>query len=351
VVENIATTSSRGEAQFAFSSSGTLVYLAASGRDAGVPLLWFDRQGRTNTLRSTLARFGALRIAPEGQRIAMDLLDGTQSDVWVYDFSRDALSRVTFDRAFDSNPVWTPDGRRIVFTSATAAGATPATLHWQRVDGTGGAQRLVETKGVAIPFSWHPSGRFLLYQESLDVVSGGGLPQRDINLMILPMEGSEETGWKPGSPTSFLSTPLPEFEPMFSPDGRWVAYSSTETGPRQVFVRPFPGPGERWQASTAGGSAPVWSRAKTELLFRGADGTLMMASYATTGTTFRSEKPRLWMEGAAAQGAFSSFDLHPDGLRVAAPPMQTADDRPRTLAFVFNFLDELKRLAPASARP
>ena len=351
VIENVTATASRGEAQFAFSSSGTLVYLA-SRSDSGLPLLWFDRQGRTETLRSTPARFRAHRIAPDGQRIALDLFDGTQADVWIYDFARDTLSRVTFAApAFDTDPVWTPDGRRIVFVSNRDAKGTAPTLYWQRVDGTGEAQRLLETKGLATPFSWHPSGRFLLYQEGVGVVSVGGLAQRDTNLMILPMEGSEETGWKPGSPTSFLSTPLPEYEPMFSPDGRWVAYSSVESGSQQVFVRPFPGPGERWQVSTAGGSAPVWSRAKAELLFHGADGTLMTAPYTASGNTFRSEKPRLWMEGALAKGVFSSFDLHPDGLRVAAPPMQTVENRPDTLAFVFNFFEELKRLAPASARP
>ncbi len=351
VIENVTANPSRGEAQFAFSNSGSLVYLALRGSNNGVPLLWFDRQGRTETLRSTPALFTVHRIAPDGQRIAMDLFDGTQEDVWIYDFSRDALSRVTFDPAFDSDPVWTPDGRRIVFASDRGARGTPPTLYWQRVDGTGEAQRLVETKGIATPFSWHPNGRFLLYQEGVGVVSGGGLSARDANLMILPMEGSEEAGWKPGSPAAFLSTPLPEFEPMFSPDGRWVAYSSLETGPRQVFVRPFPGPGDRWQVSTAGGSAPVWSRARAELLFRGADGAIMTAAYVASGNTFRSEKPRPWMEGGAAKGVIPSFDLHPDGQRFAAPPMQREEDRPDTLAFVFNFFEELKRLAPASARP
>jgi Tol biopolymer transport system component len=224
-------------------------------------------------------------------------------------------------------------------------------LYWQRADGTGEAVRLVNSETVAIPFSWHPNGRFLLYQEGVGVASAGGLSQRDTNLMILPVEGSEESGWTFGSPTAFLSTPLPEFEPMFSPDGRWVAYSSVETGSRQVFVRPFPASGNRWQVSTAVGSNPVWSRARPELMFRGGDGTIMAADYTASGTTFRSEKPRPWMAGAAAKGVIRIFDLHPDGRRFAAPPMQTAEDRPDTLAFVFNFFEELKRRAGASTRP
>ena len=350
MIQDVAANPWRGEAQFAFSNSGTLVYLPAPGSSSGQPLLWFDRRGRTQTLRPTPARFTAHRIAPDGKRIAFDLYDGTEQDIWIYDSSRDTVSRLTFEPGSDSDPVWTPDGRRIAFSSHRGSATSP-TVYWQRADGTGEATRLIQTHGAAIPFSWHPSGRFLLYQESGGVVSGGGLSARDTNLMVLPMEGSEEAGWKPGAPTPFLSTPLPEFDPMFSPDGRWVAYSSAESGPRQVFVRPFAGSGGKWQVSTAGGSSPVWSRAGAELLFRGADGTVMTAAYVATDDTFRSEKPRPWMEGGSVDGVIQSFDLHPDGERLAAPPMLTEADRPDAVAVVFNFFEELKRRADASARP
>jgi hypothetical protein len=177
-------------------------------------------------------------------------------------------------------------------------------------------------------------------------LKGGGV----VDLMVLPMEGSDEAGWKAGSPFVFLSTRSPGPDPAFSPDGRWVAYSSLETGSRQIIVRPFPGPGDRWQVSTAGGSAPVWSRAQAELLFRGADGNIMAAPYAASGKSFKSETPRPWMQGGTAKGVIPSFDLHPDGQRVAGPPMRTEPDQPNTLAFVFNFFEEAKRLAPASGR-
>jgi serine/threonine-protein kinase len=208
----------------------------------------------------------------------------------------------------------------------------------------------LNNESVAIPFSWHPSGKFLLYQEGVGVASAGGLSQRDTNLMVLPVEGSEETGWKLGTPTAFLSTAAPEFEPMFSPDGRWVAYSSLEAGSREVFVRPFPASSGRWQISTAGGSNPVWSRARAELLFRGGDGTIMVADYTARGATFSAAKPRPWMTGSAANAVIPVFDLHPDGQRLAAPPIRTAEDGPDMLIFVFNFFEELKRRAAGSSR-
>jgi serine/threonine-protein kinase len=281
----------------------------------------------------------------------MTVFDGTQEDVWIYDLSRDTMARLTFDPAFDSDPVWTPDGSRIVFASNRGAKPSPPTLYWQRADGTGDAVRLLNSDTVAIPYSWHPNGRFLLYQEGVGVASAGGLSQRDTNLMILPVEGSEKSGWTFGSPTAFLSTASPEFEPMFSPNGRWVAYSSAEAGSREVFVRPFPASAGRWQVSTAGGSNPVWSRVRPELLFRGGDGTIMAANYAANGTTFVSEKPRPWMTGAAPMGTIRSFDLHPDGTRLAAPPLLAAEDRPDKLAFFFNFFAELKRRGAAGTRP
>jgi hypothetical protein len=180
------------------------------------------------------------------------------------------------------------------------------------------------------------------------IVSAGGVSQIDTNVMVLPMDGSEEAGWKAGPPASFLSTPLPEGEPMFSPDGRWVAYSSLESGSRQVFVRPFPGPGERWQVSTAGGRAPRWSRARSELLFLGADGIIMTVTYSASANTFRSDRPRPWMDTRTVRpGLIDYFDIHPDGQRVAAPPIEAPEDRPDTLACVFNFFEELRRAAPA----
>src|SRR5439155_15510316 len=135
------------------------------------------------------------------------------------------------------------DSRRIVFASKRGDKST-FNLYWQHADGTGEVQRLTESKNNQFASSWHPSGKFLAFFEQT--------PQNSYDLMILPMEGDEAAGWGPGKPTVFLSGPFTEVTPIFSPDGRWIAYLSNESGRTEVYVRPFPGPGGKWQVSTGG---------------------------------------------------------------------------------------------------
>src|ERR1019366_1204929 len=176
---------------------------------------------------------------------------------------------LTFDSTDDQRPVWTPDGRRIVFASRRGD-KSAFNLYWQRADGTGDVQRLTESKNNQFPTSFHPSGKFLAFMEQT--------PGNGMDLMILPIDGSESPGWKPGPPTVFLNAPYNESTGMFSPDGRWLAYLSSESGSNEVFVRPFPGPGGKWQVSTGGADDPAWSPKKHELLFASlADGRIMTA--------------------------------------------------------------------------
>ena len=171
--------------------------------------------------------------------------------------------------------------------------------------------------------------------------------------MILPIEGDDAAGLKPGTPTVFLNTPFVEHEPMFSPDRRWLAYWSNETGRDEVYVRPFPGPGGKWQISTSGRTCPVWSRTKHELAYGTANGQIMMAPFTVVGDSFRAEKPRLWSDGQfALRGPNRMFDLHPDGEPFAlAPAQQTPGGGKRDrVTFLFNFFDELRRIAPTTTR-
>ena len=337
-----------GGAQFAVAGNGTLVYLPGQRNFDEVSVSWMDREAKTTPLRATPVDWANILFAPDSRRLALDIFDGKQSDVWVYDWARDTLSRLNFDPATDEKPVWTPDSRRIVFGSARADKST-LNLYWQHADGTGEVQRLTESKHNQLPSSWHPTGKFLAF--------GDVNPLTTFDIMILPMEGDEASGWKPGTPTVFLNSPFAELEPMFSPDGRWIAYRSNESGLFEVYVRPFPGPGGKWQISTGGGTNATWSRTRHELFYGTPDQRIMVASYTVDGESFRAEKPRLWSDRhyLARPGRISalrSFDLHPDGERfalAAAPEAQTAAKQDK-LVFIFNFFDELRRIAPVAKR-
>jgi serine/threonine protein kinase/Tol biopolymer transport system component len=339
-LEGVTVAPSSAGAEFALSGTGTLVYLPGQSVGDAAPVFWMDHTGETTPLLATPKNWTNPSFAPDGRRLALEIFDGKEIDVWVYDLARDTLSRLTFDPASDQKPVWTPDGRRIVFGSARADKAT-FNLYWQQADGsTSEAQRLTDSKNQQFPASWHPSAKYLAFYETN--------PQTSDDLMILPMEGDEASGWKPGKPTVFLNTAAVEREPMFSPDGRWIAYQSNESGQTEVFVRPFPGPGGRWQISAGGGSWPTWSRTRHELLYRTADNRIVVAPYTVEGDSFKADKTRLWSDRAILPRLRSRFfALHPDGNRFAAAV--ATDSQPEAkqdhVTFIFNFFDELRRIA------
>jgi len=324
------------------------VYLPGPMLGGGTPLDLMDRGGKTTPLRTTPANWFNPVFAPDGSRLALNIREGS-SDIWVYEWGRGALTRVTFDPVGATKPVWSPDGRHIVFASARADKVT-GNLYLQRADGTGEAQRLTESKNPQAPASWHPSGRFLAFEETTSSANA----KTNIDVMILPLEGDDGAGWKPGRPTVYLNSPAIEAGPMFSPDGRWLAYTSTESGQLEVYVRPFPGPGGKRQVSTGGGRHAVWSRVSHELFYgQGDNGQIMVATFKVEGDSFRSEKPRLWSEGRyQTRGASRMFDLHPDGERfvLAAAPQTPGGAKQDKVVFISNFFDELRRIAPATTR-
>lgn len=194
--------------------------------------------------------------------------------------------------------------------------------------------------------SWDPSGKFLAFEELN--------PQTGSDIMILPMEGSEAAGWKPGKPFAFLNSPSNERMPMFSPDGRWLAYWSDESGKPQVYVRPFPGPGGKWQISTNGGVYPTWSPNGKELFYQEEDGKIVVTAYAASGSAFHADKPRLWSPvPVPLLSQNRCIDATRDGKRLAvvlkASETQAAAKSDH-ITFFFNFTEELRRIAPPTKR-
>jgi serine/threonine-protein kinase len=341
VLENVVSYSGTGGSQFAISARGTLVFLQGNSIGNDQPIEWLARGDTSTALQAMASNWSSPRFSSDGHRLAIDIMGNNRNiDIWVYDWIRDALNQLTFDPTDESSPVWTPDDRRIVFSS-TRGGMVP-NLYWQRADG-GEVQRLTNSPNIQRPGSWHPSGKYFVFEED------SPLPGTGPDLMILPMEGDEKSGWKPGQPTPFLKTPAFERGPRYSRDGRWIAYFSSETGQNEVWVRPFPGPGGPWRIST-GGDQPVWSRDRNELLYRARNNRIMVAPYSVEGNSFKTDKPRPWSgKSILPRNREWSFDIHPDGerLAVALPPGTLTETRQDKVVFIFNFFEELRRLAPA----
>ncbi len=338
ILEDVSTNANAG-GDFAFAQNGTFAYLSGKASTAGYPISWVGSVGNsTQPLHAPPGVYFAPRFSPDGKRLAFSILSGKGSDIWVKDLDRDTPSRLSFLPGTNGLPVWTPDGKNIVFRSQNPA--APG-LYGIRSDGSGEAKRLTEGKASEYPYSFSPDGKRLAIHHT----GNGGSPD------IFTVGVEADSGVRLGKAELFLGTPFIEVFPMFSPDGRWLAYVSNESGTYEVYVRPFPGPGGRWQISTGGGLYPVWSRDGRELLFSTFEQVVMAVGYTAKGETFAAGKPRVWTEtrlrGMSTPGY--AYDLAPDGKRLAAfvAGERNAEKPPTHLTFLLHFSDELRRRAPA----
>jgi eukaryotic-like serine/threonine-protein kinase len=212
-----------------------------------------NRNGTEQLLAAPPHIYSRPRLSPDGRHIAVTILDRGEQ-VWIYDPARGTLSRLTFKGMVNLDAVWTPDGRRVTFESSPPGG-----LLWQLVDGSGKAERLLTNRRYpVVPVSWSPDGKVLAFVE-VNPTTG-----QDIWMLRLGDRGTQP----------FLRTRFSEGAPAFSPDGRWLAYGSNESGRPEIYVQPCPGPGRKWQISAAGGTEPAWNRNGRELFYR--DGNRMM---------------------------------------------------------------------------
>jgi serine/threonine-protein kinase len=238
VLDDVSSVLSIGSANFDFSQNGTFVYLSSKG-DPPWSIFWLDGEGKIEPLSLAPRFYYSPRLSPDGKRLAFAMSDDQgQPDIWVKDLARDNTSRLTSIGAIW--PVWTPDGKNIFFSSDRSA--LPG-IYSIRADGSGEPKRLTDkTNRAAASFS--PDGKRLAY---FQLTANG-----HFGIWTAPIEGDADNP-RLGKGEPFLRTQYNEYDPVFSPDGRWLAYSSDETGTLEIYVRPFPGPGSKWQISTGYG--------------------------------------------------------------------------------------------------
>jgi serine/threonine-protein kinase len=317
------------------------------GTSALRTLAWVDATGKKEPLQAKPSQYLDLRLSPDGRRVAVTT-SGEAGGVSVYDPERDVMTRLTSAGPLHRAPTWTPDGRYVVFSSLGNG------IFQARADGASQAQALLPSPLGQYPRSFTPDGTRVAFSENL----GGG---SQLWTVPLTQEGSQ---LKAGVADPFLKSSVRDGLPAFSPDGRWLAYQSDESGRNEIYVRAFPpgsAQGGKWQISNSGGILPLWSRGGHELVYQSGD-QLMSVAYTVTGDTFVAERPRVWIAklgaatldtatlGAAMLGGGYSWDLAPDGKRVAVvTSAESSDDAPRQeheVVFLQNFFDELRRRVP-----
>jgi serine/threonine-protein kinase len=318
-------------ASYAVSKNGALVYLHGGPGAAGLlRIVWVDATGRREPIHATPGNYFTPRLSPDDKRLAFSQGTSSGFQIWVKDVERDTLSRLDFLPGSNQWPTWTPDGRHIVFRSLDH----PAKgLYWVRADGAGGVHRLTDGSTDQVPYSISPDGKRLAFS-----MLGDGA--YDVATAVLEGDPDRPTL---GKPEIFVGTGAIESYPAFSPDGRWMAYMSDETGTPEIYVRPFGRPGGRWQISAGRGTFPYWSK-DGQILYRGGEQGIMAVSYSARGESFIHGKPRVWSPVLLPPlGTGSTWHIASDGKRgVAILPGEEGLPPPK-LSFLMNFLDEVQR--------
>jgi serine/threonine-protein kinase len=321
-----------GASNYAISRSGALVY-APGALQEGRSLVWLDRQGHEEPIPAPQRPYAAVRLSPDGTRVALDVRDQEQ-DIWIWELARQTLTRLTFDPGLDSNAVWTPDGQRIIFASSRQG---QINLFWQPADGTGPAELLTKSPNSQVPHSITPDGTRVIFREFV--------PATAIDLELLTLD--EKRASQP-----LLQAPGIQMNGEVSPDSRWLAYQSDESGRNEIYVRPFPNiNGGRWQVSTSGGSRPVWAHDGRELFYLDAN-NLITAVAVQSSAGFRAGGP-VTMPNAApfVSAPYRTYDVSPDGKRFllikTIRDTTTESKTTPSMVVVLNWLEELKARVPS----
>ena len=314
-------------ARFSVSENGVLVYYGGS-EFGKADLIWVDRQGRQIGIVAKAADYGYIRLSSDNKRLVTALRDpSTRWDLWIIDLANDGQTRFTFDAANEVFPIWSPDGSRIAFSSNRGG---QVNLYQKLSNGTGNEEQILVSDEAKFCNDWSSDGQFIVFHKL------SGKTRADI--WILPLSGDRK-------PFAYLETEFGEREARFSPNGRWIAYTSDETGPREVYVQSFPIGRGKWQISRGGGGPPKWRGDGKEIFFVSGD-KLMSVALKTEGDTLETSTPQPLFEirGAPLPGALggAAFDASADGQRfLIGLSVQEATFAP--IIVVLNWTVDLKK--------
>jgi Tol biopolymer transport system component len=324
-----------GYAYFDFTPSGTLVYVPASTGQRS--LSWLDLSGTLTPVHGVPpGNYTAVHVSPDGNRLALLASDGAGASLSMYEIAQDRMSQVASFKGAIPDFDWAPDGRHLVFATETNQ-LSGAGIYWMRADGAGEPQRLLDGAGW-LPVSLSPDGKRLGYWSRVP----------PYGLWTLPLDLTDPDHPKSGKPEPLLKSNVEVRGPTFSPDGRWVGYTSFESVRQEAYVRSFPGPGGKWQISSDGGGWPVWLPNGRQLFYFSPTG-LRVVEYSAKGDSFAASPTRLWSDKRLTVGPGEGA-LTPDGKRLAllAPTAQGDIKPPTHVVFLLNFFDELLRRVPLS---
>ena len=324
VLEDVGGDPTSGVVHFALSDNGSLVYVPGGGDANTHTLAWVDRSGEREKIPAPIQAYQSPRLSPDGRHILMVIEDGKALDVWIYEIAGQKLSRLTFGGS-SLSPLWSGDGKRVFYTSRDAGGGLK--IFSKAADGSGDARELYSGTDVLYIDGLYPDGKALL----LDRMNPG-IPY---DIMALQLEGDRKL-------RPVLQTSASEHSGSLSPDGRWIAYTSNESGSYQIYVQPFPRAGGKWEITTDGGGEVHWSRDGRELFYR--EGSRLMVVAVQTRPAFQAGKPKLLFD--EYRTLFTtvgvSFDVSLDGKRLLLTGLGTGDQL-RRVNIVLNWAGEVRR--------
>jgi eukaryotic-like serine/threonine-protein kinase len=319
----------QGAAQVSFSATRTvLAYINASLTQT--QLAWFDRTGRPLGAIGPASENGAPQISPDGSRVASERGDSTGTDVWVTNLKDGAANRLTFAPGGAGQPVWSGDGRRVLFQARRREAGVA--FYVKDATGKGDEEQIAVNSSTLHLWDWSPDGRLAVF--------GQLGPQRAADLWLLPLEGNR-------TPVPFVQSAVHKTEAQIAPNGHWIAYTSYESGKDEVYVESFPSPGNRRQISLAGGMQPRWRRDGEELFYLASDQSLMAVAVKTIGATFDVGRAaplfrtRIIPQGSQSIWFDTMYDVSPDGQRflINGPP----EDPGPPITVILNWMGALKK--------